>query len=138
VAAGGRRSLPICRANAAGLGDHPDGVGEAYLPVQLLLPVMDPDRRYEAGQVSYMYRLLLAFLALPLLLLDAQMQNALAAPATGQGHSSHVRSVHSRPVHAASSRHHVRAPVRGTGTLGPQLHRSKSEWQQAQRRGNVP
>jgi len=69
-----------------------------------------------------------AFLALPLLLAYARIDDALA------GHGS----AYSGPRHAISSRHHGRGPDGSTGTYRSQLLRAKSEWRQAQHRGNNP
>jgi hypothetical protein len=80
-----------------------------------------------------MYRRL-AFLALPLLLAHAPIDDALA----GHGNSSQSRSAYSGPRHAISSRHHARGVDGTEGTYHSQRLRAKSEWRQAQHRRNTP
>jgi hypothetical protein len=75
-----------------------------------------------------------AFLALPLLLTYAPIDDALA----GHRSSSQSRSAHSGPRHAISPRHHTLGPDNSNETYGSQRLRAKSEWRQAQHRGNTP
>jgi hypothetical protein len=76
----------------------------------------------------------LAFLALPILLAYAPIDGALA----GDRSNSQSSSVQPRSGHVTSSRHHTRATDRDKGTYRSQLLRNKSEWRQAQHRGNKP
>lgn len=73
-----------------------------------------------------------AFLALPLLLAYAPIDDALA----GHGSSSQSKRAHSSPRHAISPRHHVLGPDGSNGTYRSQRKQAKSEWRQAQHGGN--
>jgi hypothetical protein len=81
--------------------------------------------------VRHIYRRL-AFLVLPLLLAYAPIDDALA----GHRSNSQPRNVPPRSGHATSLRHHAHAADRDKGTYRSQLLRNKTEWRQAQHRGN--
>jgi len=78
-----------------------------------------------------MYRRLI-FLALPLLLAYAPIDAALA----GHRSNGQSRNVQQRSGHATSSRHHAHEADHEKGTYRSQLLRNKTEWRQAQHRGN--
>jgi hypothetical protein len=78
-----------------------------------------------------MYRRL-AFLVLPLLLAYAPIDDALA----GHRSNSQPRNVQPRSGHPTWSRHYAHEADRDTGTYRSQLN--KTEWRQAQHRGNNP
>ena len=81
-----------------------------------------------------MYRRL-AFLVLPLLLAYAPIDDALA----GHRSNSQPRNVQPRSGHPTSSRHYAAHEAdRDMGTYRSQLLRNKTEWRQAQHRGNNP
>jgi hypothetical protein len=76
----------------------------------------------------------LAVLSLILLLAYAPIADALA----GHQSNSQSRNVQPRSGHATSLWHHVRGADRDKGTYRSELLRNKSEWRQAQHRGNNP
>ena len=75
-----------------------------------------------------------AILSFILLLASASIDEALA------GNWSHGQSagVQSRHGHATASRHNIREADRENGTYHSEVRRNKSEWRQAQHRGNNP
>jgi len=75
-----------------------------------------------------------AFLSLLLLLAYAPIGDALA----GDGTSSKPRTAHSGPSHAISPRHHTLGSDGKYGTYRLLRLRARSEWRQAQHRGNAP
>ena len=88
--------------------------------------------------MNQIYRLFLASLALLLLLPASRSHDAFAASVVKQGHGKHATSVHAASRHVGSSGRRVQTLDRGAGSYRPQLQQSKSEWRQAQRRGNQP
>ena len=74
------------------------------------------------------------FVALAVSLAYAPIDDALA----GHGSDSHSRTTHSSPRHAISPRHHARGPDGSSESYGSLRRQAKSEWRQAQRRGNTP
>ena len=75
-----------------------------------------------------------AFLALLLLLAYGRIDDALA----GDGTSSKPRTAHSGQSHAISPRHHTLGSDGNYGTYRSLRLRARSEWRQAQHRGNAP
>ena len=74
------------------------------------------------------------FLALPVLLACAPIDNALAGHKSG----SHSRTAHSSPRHEMSPRRHALGSGDSNESYRSQRLRAKSEWRQALHRGNAP
>ena len=75
-----------------------------------------------------------AVLLLTLLLACASIDDALA----GHRNNGQSTSAQLRWGHVTASRHHARGADRDNGTYRSELSRNKSEWRQAQHRGNNP